>query len=104
MPPALRLVLRAAWYMTVGAVVLAALGLAMYLPSELGTPPPSASAKASSTAIALGVTLACARLGAVIGLIVFLLRRALAGEIADPRALATRVAEEPPREAAPAER
>jgi hypothetical protein len=94
MPPFLRLVLRAVLYMVVGGVLLGTLGLAMYLPSMLDASTTDAPVRATSaldSRIGLGVALACARLGAVVGFITFLLRRSLSGEIADPRAVATRV-------------
>lgn len=93
MPPSprARLVWRALKYTVIGGLSGATVGLLTYLPQELMAQEMGYAASASQTAwqIGLGVCSACGRLGAVVGFIAFLLRRAVSGEMADPLASTT---------------
>lgn len=75
MPPALVTLLRALKHIVAGAIIGGALGYLSYLPA-LFMAQDDKYAAAGGT-IALGVTLVCARAGAVVGLIFFLIRRQL---------------------------
>jgi hypothetical protein len=78
-----RLVLRALRFMLVGGVVGSVLGLLMTLPAEwAGT---TTGANRAWWPIVWTVCAACGRLGALVGLIAFFVKRALTGEVADPR-------------------
>lgn len=84
-PPIVRLTLRGLKYVVIGAVTGAALGVLMLVPGEMMADPPSDAHAPSPVSLAIGVALVTARAGAVVGLIFFLIRRSLMGEVADPR-------------------
>jgi hypothetical protein len=89
-PARARLVLRALRFMLVGGVLGSVLGLLMTLPAEwAGT---TAGGNRAWWPIVWTVCAACGRLGALVGLIAFFVKRALTGEVADPR-LAPRTSE-----------
>ena len=67
-----------------GAVLGGGLGYLSYLPSLLVEG--SAAYASSGRSIAIGVTLVCARAGAVVGLIYFLIRRQLMEPTSSPPA------------------
>jgi len=84
-PPALLpLLLRALRYMLAGTALGAGLGLLMTLPAEWAEPTRAGGAGAWWP-IVWTVCAACGRLGALVGLIAFFVKRALTGEVADPR-------------------
>jgi len=77
MSPSLRLLLRGARFMAVGALTGAVLGLVTFLPGELVVTADSPSGSTVSWSLAFGVAWASARVGAVVGVIFFLIRRTL---------------------------
>ena len=85
MAPVARLALRCAKYVVLGAVLGATLGVLTFLPGEMLADPPTDAHAPSPVYLAIGVALVMARVGAVVGLIFFLIRRSLMGEVADPR-------------------
>lgn len=87
----LPLLLRALRFMLVGGVLGSVLGLLMTLPAEWAEPSRS-GAGGAWWPIVWTVGAACGRLGALVGLIAFFVKRALTGEVADPR-LARRTSE-----------
>jgi hypothetical protein len=84
-----RLVLRGVKFAFVGAVSGAALGLVTFLPGELVATANHPGGATFSWPLAWGVAWACGRVGAVIGVIFFIIRRTLMGEVADPRLAVT---------------
>lgn len=84
-----RLVLRGARFALIGAVSGAALGLVTFLPGELVATADQPGGATFSWPLAWGVAWACGRVGAVVGVIFFLIRRTLMGEVADPRLTVT---------------
>lgn len=72
-------------YIVVGALIGGVLGVATFLPGEMlvgGTT--GEPHVASPWLLTLGVASATARIGALVGLLFFLIRRVLMGEVADP--------------------
>lgn len=84
MPSTTRLVLRGAKFMACGALIGATLGLVTFLPGELVATSDAPGGATFSWALAFGVAWACGRVGAVVGVIFFIIRRTLVGEVADP--------------------
>ena len=82
---ALRPTLRCLKYVVSGALAGATLGVLMLLPGEMLADPPSDVHAPSPLFLTIGVGLVTARAGAVVGLIFFLIRRSLMGEVDDPR-------------------
>lgn len=80
-----RLVLRGAKFALLGAMSGATLGLVTFLPGELVATADQPGGATFSWALAWGVAWACGRVGGVVGVIFFLIRRTLMGEVADPR-------------------
>lgn len=78
-----RLILRGLRSTVVGAVIGAALCALGYLPAVFVEV--SGSTPDDTRTILVGVALIGARAGAVAGLIFFLVKRSLTGEVADPR-------------------
>ncbi len=78
-----RLVLRGARSALVGAFLGAVLCVLAYLPALFVDGP--ADTSAGATRLMIGVVLVGARMGAVGGIIFFLVKRSLTGEVADPR-------------------
>jgi hypothetical protein len=82
-PAHTRLLLRALRFVLVGGVLGSVLGLLMTLPAEwAGT---TDGGNRAWWPIVWTVCAACGRLGALVGLIAFFVKRALTGEVADPR-------------------
>lgn len=79
-----RLVLRGAKFMACGALIGATLGLVTFLPGELVAASDVPGGATLSWPLAFGVAWACGRVGAVVGVIFFIIRRTLMGEVADP--------------------
>jgi hypothetical protein len=84
-----RLVLRGARFALTGAIGGAVLGLVTFLPGELVATADLPGGATFSWPLAWGVAWACGRVGAVVGVIFFLIRRTLMGEVADPRLTVT---------------
>lgn len=87
MSPTARLVLRGSRFVVLGALTGAFLGLVTFLPGELVATADQPGGATFSLPLAWGVCWACGRVGGVVGLIFFLIRRTLMGEVADPRAV-----------------
>lgn len=85
MSPTARLVLRGSRFVVLGALTGAVLGLVTFLPGELVATADQPGGATFSLPLAWGVCWACGRVGGVVGLIFFLIRRTLMGEVADPR-------------------
>lgn len=85
MAPTAWLVLRGTKFVVLGAMTGALLGLVTFLPGELVATADQPGGATFSLPLAWGVCWACGRVGGVVGLIFFLIRRALMGEVADPR-------------------
>lgn len=85
MSPTARLVLRGSRFVVLGALTGAFLGLVTFLPGELVATADQPGGSTFSLPLAWGVCWACGRVGGVVGLIFFLIRRTLMGEVADPR-------------------
>jgi hypothetical protein len=85
MSPSSRLVLRGLKFVLLGALIGATLGLITFLPGELVATADQPGGSTFSLPLAFGVSWACGRVGGVVGLIFFLIRRTLMGEVADPR-------------------
>lgn len=85
MSPSTRLVLRGSKFVALGALTGAFLGLITFLPGELVATADQPGGATFSLPLAWGVSWACGRVGGVVGLIFFLIRRTLMGEVADPR-------------------
>ncbi len=85
MSPTARLVLRGSRFVVLGALTGAILGLVTFLPGELVATADQPGGSTFSLPLAWGVSWACGRVGGVVGLIFFLIRRTLMGEVADPR-------------------
>lgn len=85
MSPTARLVLRGSRFVILGALTGAFLGLVTFLPGELVATADQPGGSTFSLPLAWGVCWACGRVGGVVGLIFFLIRRTLMGEVADPR-------------------
>lgn len=81
----LRLAFRCLQYIVTGALAGGTLGVLMLLPGEMLADPPSDAHTPSPLFLTIGVALVTARAGAVVGLIFFLIRRSLTGEVDDPR-------------------
>lgn len=99
-----RLLLRGGKFALIGAFSGAALGLVTFLPGELVATADQPGGATFSWPLALGVAWACGRVGAVVGVIFFLIRRTLMGEVADPRLMVTdemRAPAEPARRPSP---
>jgi hypothetical protein len=87
MSPWPKLILRGARFSALGALTGAVLGLVTFLPGELVATADSPTGATVAWSLALGVCWACGRVGAVVGVIFFIIRRTLMGEVADPRVI-----------------
>ncbi|MBK6488736.1 MAG: hypothetical protein IPF98_18235 [Gemmatimonadetes bacterium] len=85
MSPTIRLLLRGTKFLVLGALTGALLGLVTFLPGELVATADLPSGSTVAWPLAFGVAWVSARVGAVVGVIFFLIRRTLMGEVADPR-------------------
>ncbi|MCC6927527.1 MAG: hypothetical protein IT359_00940 [Gemmatimonadaceae bacterium] len=85
MNPTIRLALRGAKFMLVGALTASFLGVITFLPGELVATADLPGGSRISLPLVWGVCWACGRVGGVVGLIFFIIRRTLMGEVADPR-------------------
>ncbi|HEX4935307.1 MAG TPA: hypothetical protein VFV33_19135 [Gemmatimonadaceae bacterium] len=85
MNPTLGLVLRGTKFMAIGALTAAFLGVITFLPGELVATADQPGGATVSLPLVWGVCWACGRVGGIVGLIFFLIRRTLMGEVADPR-------------------
>lgn len=84
MSPNARIVLRGAKFMACGTLIGATLGVVTFLPGELVATSGSPGGAAPSWPLAFGVAWVCGRVGAVVGVIFYIIRRTLVGEVADP--------------------
>jgi hypothetical protein len=80
-------------FVLLGALIGATLGLITFLPGELVATADQPGGSTFSLPLAFGVSWACGRVGSVVGLIFFLIRRTLMGEVADPRGIADSTSE-----------
>ena len=85
MNPTIRLLLRGAKFMAIGALTASFLGVITFLPGELVATADQPGGARVSLPLVWGVCWACGRVGSVVGLIFFIIRRTLMGEVADPR-------------------
>ena len=85
MNPTIRLVLRGAKFMVIGALTASFLGVITFLPGELVATADQPGGSQVSLPLVWGVCWACGRVGSVVGLIFYIIRRTLMGEVADPR-------------------
>lgn len=76
-----------------GALIGATLGLVTFLPGELVATADAPGGATMSWPLAFGVAWACGRVGAVVGVIFYIIRRTLVGEVADPCASMRELAE-----------
>ncbi|HMN07304.1 MAG TPA: hypothetical protein PKC83_00850 [Gemmatimonadaceae bacterium] len=84
MSPNTRIVLRGAKFMACGTLIGATLGVVTFLPGELVATSGSPGGAGPSWPLAFGVAWACGRVGAVVGVIFYIIRRTLVGEVPDP--------------------
>lgn len=82
--PPWRVVLSGCLFVLAGALIGAAIGFLAFLPGSIPTTEAGHPTR-MPWSIAMGVALWFARVGGLVGLIVFFLYRTLTGKVADPR-------------------
>lgn len=70
--------------MACGTLIGATLGVVTFLPGELVATSGGPDGASPSWPLTFGVAWVCGRVGAVVGVIFYIIRRTLVGEVADP--------------------